>query len=51
MTSYAQTNIQLYNQLSELGYSAADRERIVQFHADGMTATAIAKPSLMAICG
>jgi (p)ppGpp synthase/HD superfamily hydrolase len=36
MTGYAQTNIQLYNQLSELGYSAADLERIHRGHALAM---------------
>ena len=36
MTGYAQTNIQLYNQLCELGYSAADRERIHRGYALGM---------------
>ena len=36
MTGYAQTNIQLYNQLSELGYSAADLERIHRGYALAM---------------
>ena len=28
MTAYAQTNIQLYNQLAELGYTAEDVRRV-----------------------
>ncbi|HEY4909271.1 MAG TPA: HD domain-containing protein [Methylomirabilota bacterium] len=36
MTGYAQTNIQLYKQLRELGYRAADLERIHQAHALAM---------------